>query len=163
MAQDAQGNWVPDINTGFSGSFSSNDTSLGNLSQGFNTESSNLGVDLFNPETFFQGTDAFQGANNFGAPNTGGGAEGGMFDNFFSNDKGGAGWGTAAIGAASGVAQTFLGFGQLSEGKKQNRISNQQWQSQFDIQKGEFDRRVSERAARVANSNAARAQANSGG
>lgn len=162
MAQDAQGNWVPDINTGFSGSFSSNDTSLGNLSQGFNTESSNLGVDLGNTDFMSQFDTGFD-TSSFNGANTNGGAEGGMFDNFFSNDKGGAGWGTAAIGAASGVAQTFLGFGQLSEGKKQNRISNQQWQSQFDIQKGEFDRRVSERAARVANSNAARAQANSGG
>ena len=88
---------------------------------------------------------------------------GGMFDNFFMNDKGGQGWGLPAIGAATGVAQTFLGFNQLSEGKKQNRIANNQWQAQFDIQKQEYDRRVAERDARIASSNAKKQKASLGG
>ena len=86
----------------------------------------------------------------------GAGGEDGMFSNFFSNNKGGAGWGSAAIGAASGIAQSYLGFQQLSEGRKQNRISNKQWQDQFDIQKGEYDRRTSERNERVVANKAAK-------
>jgi hypothetical protein len=86
----------------------------------------------------------------------GAGGEEGMFSGFFSNAKGGQGWGSAAIGAASGVAQSYLGFQQLSEGRKQNRISNKQWQDQFDIQKGEYDRRASERNERVVANKAAK-------
>lgn len=89
--------------------------------------------------------------------------QGGMFSNFFSNDQGGAGWGGAAIGATAGLANTFMGFQQLSEGKKQNAIAQNQWQQQFDIQKTEYDRRVSERADRIANADAAKARANQGG
>lgn len=78
------------------------------------------------------------------------------FSGFFTNDQGGAGWGVSALGAGMGLAQTFLGFNQLSEGKKQNKIAQNQWQQQFDIQKSEYDRRVSERAQRIANNNAAK-------
>lgn len=78
---------------------------------------------------------------------------------FFSNGQGGAGWGTQAIGAGMGLAQTFLGFSQLSEGKKQNKIAQQQWQAQFDIQKEEYDRRTAERAQRVADNQAAKSRA----
>lgn len=78
------------------------------------------------------------------------------FSGFFTNDQGGAGWGTAALGAGMGLAQTFLGFSQLNEGKKQNKIAQNQWQQQFDIQKGEYDRRVAQRAERIANNNAAK-------
>ena len=75
---------------------------------------------------------------------------------FFSNGQGGAGWGTQAIGAGVGLAQTFLGFSQLNEGKNQNRVAQQQWQAQFDIQKEEYDRRTAERAQRVADNKAAK-------
>lgn len=75
---------------------------------------------------------------------------------FFSNGQGGAGWGTQAIGAGVGLAQTFLGFSQLSEGKNQNKVAQQQWQAQFDIQKEEYDRRTAERAQRVADNKAAK-------
>lgn len=87
----------------------------------------------------------------------------GFFSDFFSNKDGGAGWGLSALGAGAGIAQTFLGFQQLSEGKKQNRIAQNQWQQQFDIQKEEYDRRVKEREARIANANAAKAKAGLGG
>lgn len=86
------------------------------------------------------------------------GEQGDFFSNLFSgaftNDQGGQGWLSPTLGAASGVAQTFLGFQQLSEGKKQNRIAQNQWQQQFDIQKGEYDRRTAERNARVVANNA---------
>jgi len=78
-------------------------------------------------------------------------------DNFFSNKQGGPGWGGAAIGAISGAAQIGLGIMANREGRNQNKINNQQWQAQFDIQKGEYDRRVAERSARVAANNANRA------
>lgn len=78
------------------------------------------------------------------------------FGDFFTNGDGGMGWGSAAIGAGTGLAQTFLGFQQLSEGKKQNAIAQNQWQQQFDIQKEEYDRRVSERAQRVADNQTAK-------
>lgn len=100
------------------------------------------------------GIDPMSGINNNLATQEQGG--------FFINEQGGAGWGTHAIGAGAGLAQTFLGFSQLSEGKKQNKIAQQQWQSQFDIQKEEYDRRVSERQARIANANAAKANAKGG-
>ncbi len=46
---------------------------------------------------------------NAGLPVTPSTAEqGGMFSNFFANGTGGQGWGTAAIGAASGLAQTVM-------------------------------------------------------
>jgi len=83
------------------------------------------------------------------------GSEGGTFSDFFSNNKGGQGWGTAAIGAAGGLANAYLGFQGLSEARKQNRMANNQWQAQFDIQKKEYDRQSSERAARVASNQAA--------
>jgi hypothetical protein len=92
-----------------------------------------------------------------------GAQQGGAFSNFFSNEQGGQGWGISALGAGMGVANTFLGFQQLSEGKKQNRIAQNQWQQQFDIQKSEYDRRVSERADRIANADAAKAKAGLGG
>lgn len=100
------------------------------------------------------GIDPMAGINNNLATQEQGG--------FFTNGQGGAGWGTQAIGAGVGLAQTFLGFSQLSEGKSQNKIAQQQWQSQFDIQKEEYDRRVSERQARIANANAAKANAKGG-
>ncbi len=75
---------------------------------------------------------------------------------FFSNGQGGAGWGTQALGVGMGLANTFLGFSQLSEGKDQNKIAQQQWQAQFDIQKEEYDRRTAERAQRVADNKAAK-------
>lgn len=100
------------------------------------------------------GIDPMAGVNNNLATQEQGG--------FFINEQGGAGWGTHAIGAGVGLAQTFLGFSQLSEGKGQNKIAQQQWQSQFDIQKEEYDRRVSERQARIANANAAKAKAKGG-
>jgi len=104
-------------------------------------------------------------AGNFSTPGTesGGNSLTDMFSGALSNDQGGQGWLAPTLGAASGVAQTFLGFKQLSEGKKQNRISNNQWQAQFDIQKSEYDRRTAERAARVAASNANRDKASLGG
>jgi len=112
-----------------------------------NFESFDLGIDTASLELPPQGT----------------GQSGGMFDNFFTNGQGGQGWGLPALGAATGVAQTFLGFKQLSEGKRQNRIANNQWQAQFDIQKQEYDRRVAERNARVAASNAKKQKASLGG
>ena len=97
------------------------------------------------------GIDPMAGVNNNLATQNQGG--------FFSNGQGGAGWGTQAIGAGMGLAQTFLGFSQLSEGKKQNRIAQQQWQAQFDIQKEEYDRRTAERAQRIADNQAAKSRA----
>lgn len=145
---DSFGNPLPGD---FSNSFS-NDLSLGalptsgNNSFGANLNTSNLTDFLSNQSFEVEGIDG----NLLNTAFSGEDANKGVFSNFFSNDKGGQGWGTAAIGAASGVAQTFLGFQQLSEGKKQNRIAQNQWQQQFDIQKNEYDRRTSERSARVA-------------
>jgi hypothetical protein len=124
------------------GNFSSNKFELpqsqylSSFQQGMQDTSSllNSGQDILNPVMNTQGNSPFSG--------------------FFTNDKGGMGWGAPAIGAATGIAQTFLGFKQLSEGKKQNRIAQSQWQQQFDIQKTEYDRRVSQRAERIANNNA---------
>lgn len=81
---------------------------------------------------------------------------GSWFDGAFTNKQGGQGWLAPSIQAASGVAQSFLGFQQLSEGRRQNQIAQNQWQAQFDIQKQEYDRRTSERNARVAANNAAK-------
>jgi len=112
-----------------------------------NFQSFDLGVDTTSFKLPAQGTEQSEG----------------MFGGMFSNKQGGQGWGLPALGAATGVAQTFLGFKQLSEGKRQNRIANNQWQAQFDIQKQEYDRRVSERNARVAASNANKQKASLGG
>jgi len=112
-----------------------------------NFQSFDLGVDTTSFKLPAQGTEQSEG----------------MFGGMFSNNQGGQGWGLPALGAATGVAQTFLGFKQLSEGKRQNRIANNQWQAQFDIQKQEYDRRVSERNARVAASNANKQKASLGG
>ena len=140
---DSYGNPLP---TDFSNAFTQ-DLNIGSIPTG-NSTSDNL----FN----FLGNQPTQDTNL-------GGGDTSWFDGFFSNGKGGQGWGVPALGAAQGVAQSFLGFQQLSEGKKQNRIAQNQWQQQFDIQKGEYDRRTAERNARVAASNANRDKATLGG
>lgn len=124
----------------------------------------------FDASNMFSTQDAFSQSlvNNGGIDVTSGVSpvgqqDNGLLSNFFSNEDGGAGWGISALGAGAGIAQTFLGFQQLSEGKKQNRIAQNQWQQQFDIQKEEYDRRVKEREARIANANAAKAKAGLGG
>jgi hypothetical protein len=70
---------------------------------------------------------------------------------FFNNAQGGAGYGVQAIGAATGLANAFMGFQQVGVAKDQLAFQKNAWQEQFDIQKGEYDRRVSERSARTAN------------
>lgn len=111
---------------------------------------SSLQQSIGNTGSFVDNSIGIDPTNNLATQDQGG---------FFSNGKGGAGWGTQAIGAGLGLAQTFLGFSQLSEGKKQNRIAQQQWQAQFDIQKEEYDRRTAERAQRVADNQAAKSRA----
>lgn len=111
---------------------------------------SSLQQSIGNTGSFVDNSIGIDSTNNLATQDQGG---------FFSNGQGGVGWGTRAIGAGLGLAQTFLGFSQLSEGKKQNRIAQQQWQAQFDIQKEEYDRRTAERAQRVADNQAAKSRA----
>ncbi len=128
-----------------------------------------IGSDFMNTATGvtpYQGYDTGVNVDLLNAPGVGLESisdSGGMIDNFFMNEKGGQGWGLPAIGAATGIVQSLLGFKELSEGKRQNRIANNQWQAQFDIQKQEYDRRNAERDARIASSKAKKQKASIGG
>lgn len=82
-------------------------------------------------------------------------SSGSMFDGFLTDGKGGMGWGAQAIGAVSGLAQGYLGFQQLGLAEDQFAFQKNAWQDQFDIQKEDYDRKVSERNARVAANQAA--------
>jgi hypothetical protein len=159
----------PVNNSGFMSMPDFNNSNFQSFDLGLGSQDYSMGSDFMNTAsgiTPYQGFDTGVNVDLLNAPGVGSESisnSGGMFDNFFMNEKGGQGWGLPAIGAATGVAQTFLGFNQLSEGRKQNRIANNQWQAQFDIQKQEYDRRVSERDARVASSNAKKQKASLGG
>ena len=89
--------------------------------------------------------------------------QGGFMDNFLMNEQGGAGFGLQALQAGTGLANTFLGFKNLSVAKDQLSFQKSAWQKQFDIQKEQYDRQVKERAQRVANNKASSAAAYSGG
>ena len=152
---------MSDFLSSFYGQGNSGTQMQGNFSQvtpSFNAANLYSTQDAFSSSLLANGgVDTLSGSNSIGGQ--GGGS---WMDNILVNKDGGAGWGASALGAGLGLAQTFLGFSQLSEGKKQNKIAQQQWQSQFDIQKEEYDRRVSERQARIANANAAKANAKGG-
>lgn len=78
----------------------------------------------------------------------------------FSNQSmfGGAnntGWLTGGLGAATGLAQSWLGFENLGLAKDQFNFQKDAYQEQFSMQKEEYDRRRSERDARINNASSA--------
>ena len=83
-----------------------------------------------------QGTDLLSMQSMFGGPNN-------------------MGWVTGGLGAATGLAQSWLGFQNLGLAKDQFNFQKEAYQNQFNMQKEEYDRRRSERDARIANANSA--------
>lgn len=129
------------INTGQNDSFMSNNFSL--------------------PDTMNINSDIMSNIGNPGG--TGTAQQGSFMDGFFMNEQGGPGVGISALQAATGLANTFMGFKQLGVAKDQLAFTKSAWQKQFDIQKEQYDRQVKERAQRVANNKASASSAYSGG
>lgn len=128
----------------------------------------NMASGVYNPNLMNTGstTDFFNfGANpttdfstslsNTAISGTPGGTDS-FFGDFFSTSEGGMGWGMPALQAATGLAQSWLGFQQLGLAEDQLAFQQNAWQEQFDIQKQEYDRQVQERAQRDADAAAAR-------
>jgi hypothetical protein len=60
-----------------------------------------------------------------------------FWDKMFGYQKGDVQYGAMApalLQGAGSLAQSFLGWGQLSEGKRQNAIAQDNWQKQYDNQ-----------------------------
>ncbi len=90
---------------------------------------------------------------------TGAGAGGGnswlSFDSAFggTNAQGqqSTGWASPALGAATGLAQSWLGFQNLGVAKDQLSFQKSAWQDQFNIQKEEYEYQKNRRSERQAN------------
>lgn len=84
--------------------------------------------------------------------NTGGGVtEPTFLDGLLGTGQPGSqGWGIPALGAATGLAQSWLGFQNLGLAQEQFDFQKNAYDKQFTMQKEEYDRRKAERDARVA-------------
>ncbi len=145
MAYDAQGNYVSDLQ--------STGLNLGSMSQWGNSSSLSQGLGGVQQGTGF-GQSGFN-ANQI-APIAGQG-DNSLFSRsslFGGTDALGnqtSGWAAPAIGAASGLAQSWLGFQNLGMAKDQLSFQKSAWQDQFNIQKEEYEYQKKRREDRVAN------------
>lgn len=133
---------------GFGGSAMNNLVNTGTVNgfgQGVNT-----GLDAANP---FSVTTPSTTPNLAQTGN--GGLFGGLFDNALSStDANGnfqQGWASPAIGAATGLAQSWLGFQNLGVAKDQLAFQKDSWNQQFGLQKEEYEYQKRRRNERQAN------------
>ncbi len=133
MAIDANGNYVSD----FSGMNQWGNTSAANQmgSIANNNNSLNLGGSVLGNGSTGQGNSWLSGA--FGGTDSSGNQT--------------SGWASPAIGAATGLAQSWLGFQNLGQAKDQLSFQKSAWQEQFNIQKEEYEYQKQRRDDRVAN------------
>ncbi len=141
MAINASGQYVPDFGSMSQWGNSTNNqltNSLGGIQQGtdfgqsgFNTGSltptadQGGGNDWFSRSSLFGGTDALGNQT--------------------------SGWVAPALGAASGLAQSWLGFQNLGIAKDQLGFQKSAWQEQFNIQKEEYEYQKERRQQRADN------------
>lgn len=79
-----------------------------------------------------------------------------VFGGTDANGMQSSGWLAPTIGAATGVANSVIGFQNMQTAKDQLAFQQNAWQEQFDIQKEEFEYQKQRRDERMANYEASR-------